>query len=357
MRFRLAIGAVVLQVLALVYMAGEREWIIRHGRTVLLRTAPIDPNDPMRGDYVRLDYDISRVPRHLLAGGLPAAFAGPWDYRQQSERRVYAPLRVSEDGVADLIALTDVRPAEGIFIRGHAQNAYGPHVHARYGIEAFFMQQGTAKKLEDARARDRPGVPLNIEVAIGSSGIAVIKGYHWEPLGITVAFERAPRPARAGESDAPGSNARQQFISGLTVELKNYGPAEVAIVDLPNASSFRLVPNERWQEARYRWVGESTPPQQPGTTPTAAHIVVLKPGQIHTTKIDLTQPRWFVTHAGPGTDPKPIALRDVTDPWSASFRVEYAPPTKAATAHLPHADLIRHGRIRSRAFNAAAGLD
>jgi hypothetical protein len=219
------------------------------------------------------------------------------------------------------------------------------------------MQQGTAKKLEDMRAHDRPGVPLNIEVAVGGSGTAVIRDYHWEPLGITVTFEREARPAAIPTETGPATDAqrRQQLITGVTVELKNYGPTDVAIVDLPDAGSFRLVPDERWQEARYRWVGESTP--RATSTPAATHLIVLKPGQAHTTKIDLKQPAWFIRHAGPGTDPTAFALRDATDPWSASFRVEYAPPSKIASAHLPHAELIRHGRIRSRAFNAAAGLD
>src|SRR5688572_18493165 len=151
MRYRLAIGAVVLQVLALAFMAGEREWIVRTGRTVLLRTAPIDPNDPMRGDYVRLDYEISRVPRSRLEGGLPKVFAEPWDGRRTPERRVYARMDVGEDGIAELAALTDQEPGEGLFIRGRAQESGGRNVQVRYGIEALFMEQGTAKKLEDMR--------------------------------------------------------------------------------------------------------------------------------------------------------------------------------------------------------------
>src|SRR5687768_7070279 len=196
MRYRLAIGAVVLQLLALAFMAGEREWILRTGRTVLLRTAPIDPNDPMRGDYVRLDYEISRVPRSRLEGDLPKVFAEPWDGRRTPERRVYARLEAGDDGVAELEALTDAKPGDELFIRGRAQDSASRNVEVRYGIEALFMQQGTAKKLEDMRLRERAGVPLDIEVALSNSGTAVLKNYKWEPLGITLAFERTPAPPR-----------------------------------------------------------------------------------------------------------------------------------------------------------------
>jgi uncharacterized membrane-anchored protein len=355
MRFRFAIACVILQVLVLAYMAGEREWILRHGRSVLLRTAPIDPNDPMRGDYVRLDYDISQVPRKFFEGGLPTIFVPTTDYRRERDRRVFARLQVGEDGVANLAALTDVQPVGELFIRGRTQNLHERYVQVRYGIEALFMQQGTARKLEDMRARERPGVPLDIEVALSSSGIAVIKNYHWEPLGLTITFVRESAPERVAAGPAADSAQRRRFITGLNIELKNYGPGDVAIVDLPDAGSFRLVPNERWQDTRYRWVGENrTPPP-----PQASHVMVLKAGQSHHTKIDLTQAAWFVVDAtnqtSEGKLPRP--LRDVTDPWSASFRLEYAPPDKASVPRLPHAELIRHGRLRSRAFNPTEGLD
>ena len=62
--------AIALQVVVLFFMAGEREWVVRTGRTVFLRTAPVDPRDVMRGDYVRLNYEMSRVP-HVQCGPPP----------------------------------------------------------------------------------------------------------------------------------------------------------------------------------------------------------------------------------------------------------------------------------------------
>jgi uncharacterized membrane-anchored protein len=46
-------------------MAAEREYIVLTGKTVYLRTAPIDPNDPFRGQFVRLNYEISTIPKDL----------------------------------------------------------------------------------------------------------------------------------------------------------------------------------------------------------------------------------------------------------------------------------------------------
>ncbi|MGH7945497.1 MAG: GDYXXLXY domain-containing protein [Opitutaceae bacterium] len=352
MRYRLAIGAVVLQVLALAFMAGEREWILRTGRTILLRTAPIDPNDPMRGDYVRLDYEISHVPRNRLAGELPKHFPPAEDGRRSPERKVYARLDLGENGIAELADLIDTRPDGGIFIRGRAQNSHGRTVQVRYGIEALFMEQGSARKLENMRTSERAGVPLDIEVALSPSGIAVLKDYTWEPLGITLSFERTPAPPR-NDGGASGTVRPQQLITSVTVELKNYGTEDLAVVDLPNGGSLRLVPDERWQDARFRWVGE----ERASPRPEAGHVFVLKPGEGHKMKIDLTAPAWFVVSTAPAGDKTPVALRDITDAWSASFRIEYAPPPKAGVAGLPHAELIRHGRLRSRAFNPTGSVD
>lgn len=352
MRYRLAIAAVVLQLLVLGFMAGEREWILRHGRSVLLRMAPIDPNDPMRGDYARLDYEISHVPKHLWEGELaklsrPAAA----DFGRAAERRVYARLQATEGEVAELIGLTGEKPLEGLFIRGRTGAYFGQNLEVRYGIEALFMQQGSAKKLEELRASGRPGVPLDVEVAVSAGGTAVLKNYQWESLGITLAFERAPAPPRS-EQNVRDSSPRGQLVTAIKAELKNHGPQEVAIVDLPNAGSFRLITNDRWQESRYRWVGDA----RPAPAATTGEVIVLKPGETHVTRIDLLQPDWFVVNTA-APDQKAIPLRDISDPWSASFRIEYAPPSKAASVQLPHADLILHRRLRSRGFNPTAGTD
>ena len=367
MRFRFALAVVVLQVGMLAYMGGEWELVLRTGRTILLRTAPIDPNDAMRGDYARLDYDISTVTREQCRDEVLKMFA-PSGYvysRQWRDTLVFATLKINDTGVAELVSVSDQRPDSGLFLRGRVESVNDHALRFRYGIEAFFMQQGTAQKLEDTRRNDRPGVPIDAEVAVSPAGLAVLKGYHWEPLGITTTFERAafvppgspPSPAASATGQTRPRQQTpppRQVIATVKVELKNYGPEEVAIVDLPEGGSFRLVPDARGQEIRYRWAGENQPP----LPPVAGHVIVLKPGERHVTTIDLAQPKWFVTDTKAKPDRQaPMALREDTETWSASFRLEYTPPDRAAVQGLPHADLVRHGKLRSRAFNPTAGMD
>ncbi len=345
----LSIAAVALQVLALGYIAGEREWVVHTGRTIWLRTAPIDPRDVMRGDYVRLDYEIARVDRALWRDGLtnpapPAVRRGP-------ETRVYASLRVDPDGLAEVTALSNVKPEEGLFLRGKIDPAmpWGGSGSVRFGLEAFFMEQGRAKELENERGQARRGVPLNMEVAVGANGIGVLKGYRWESLGILLAFDTVRR------TNSPnGFPQVQNAILGAKVELKNHGPDPVAIVDLPDARSFRLVCDARWAEPGYRWVGETNT----SPTPEPRNVIVLQPGQSHTHHLDLTRPEWFVVDVRTNAVIRSAqSLQQLNPDWSNGFRMEYRPPSAEACVKLPDAKLIWHGRLRSQWFNPMGNVD
>ena len=114
MRKKLIIAAATLQVLVLAYMAGEREWVRQTGQNIFLRTAPIDPRDAMRGDYVRLNYAISSVPSSRCVGfpeltngtaeNLPpdtrdAARKTPRRLRRRTPARVLALRRANDCGI------------------------------------------------------------------------------------------------------------------------------------------------------------------------------------------------------------------------------------------------------------------
>jgi uncharacterized membrane-anchored protein len=343
MKLNLAIVVVALQVLLLGYMGGEREWIARTGRTIVLRTAPVDPRDPMRGDYLRLNYEISQVPRRICRDGLLKLFDTRVSDPTDRDIKVYASLRINAGGFAEVASLSDCKPSTGFFLRGRSQSVFADAIDVRWGIEAVFMQQGKAGQLEETQSRERRGVPLDVEVAVGPSGTAVFKRYQWEPLGIIVTLDRPARsPRQPGEPEF-----RRLPATAATIELKNHGPNAVAIVDLPNLQSFHLRADDHWQEARYRWVGENRPHGAPGP----ADVIVLKPGESRQWRIDLTRPEWFVTDAKAGAKRgEPIALQSIAEQWSAYFRIEYVPPSVESTQGLSNAALIQHRQLHSGAF-------
>ena len=357
MKKLLIVTAVAAQLLVLGWMAFEREWVVRTGRTVYLRTAPVDPRDPMRGDYVRLNYEIAAVPKALCRDGVATWFKPDEIYSAKvRDRRVYAEIELDAEGVAELVSLSDEPPSDGLYLRGRAQAIHLSTIDVRFGVEAFFMEQGTAQAFENQVRNEKAGVPLNMEVRVGANGLAVLSGYRFEPLGITFELDRPP----AVNPAASGQNVPRPSLRGLTIKLKNHGSTPQAIVVGPADQSFRLLPaDQRWGsagESGWRWVGEKapTPPPLP------EHVKLLQPGEFHETRVDLTQPEWFVQKAageneaelGPAT-----SIEALVDDWSASFRMEYRPPDIAQSTGLPHAELIRHTRLRSRAFSAAGAVD
>jgi len=350
MKVKLALLVVAWQVLVLAFMAGQREWIQRTGTPLTLRTAPVDPNDPMRGAYVRLDYEISFVPATLCWGEV-AKWTKTTDYREQQrlcDRVVYAALHIDAYGLANLTSLSETPPDTGPYLRGRVVSADSNGVRVRYGIEALFMHKAAAQKMEAMARNEKAGAPMAISIGVGPSGIAVLKDHAWEPLGITITPDRPPQP----QNRSSNQQWQQRVLTGLTVTLHNYGDKDVAIVNLPDGQSFHLLQNYRVNMFRYEWVGR----EENCPLPTAADIIVLKPGATHQVHLDLTQPQWWVIDTNK-PEAGPMPLQKVTDAWSASFRIQYAPPPATATRDLPHADLIRHAPLRSRAFNANAGVD
>jgi uncharacterized membrane-anchored protein len=353
MKVKLAIAVAVLQVLVLAFMAGQREWIARTGKQVVLRTAPIDPNDPMRGAYVRLDYEISFVPAALCRGDVAKWSQNATDYRETQKLRdrvVYAELRKDDHGLSEIVGLGEKPPGDATapFIKGRVVSVDLNGVRVRYGIEALFMSKKAAVRTENEALHEKVGAPMNVRVAVGSSGIAVLRDFEWEPLGISIVLDRPPRR----ENNDP-QRWQPQPTTGMTVTLHNYSTKDVAIVSQPDGQSFRMVQNTRMSGNHYSPVAAPAPGQV-----TAADIIVLKPGTNHEVHLDLTQPRWWVTDTQkPGSDPIPLQKIPQQDLWSSSFRLEYVPPAAEPVRGLPHADLIRHAPLRSRAFNANQGVD
>ncbi len=334
MKRTLILLAVLFQFIVLAAMAAEREWITRRGATLYLRTAPVDPRDLFRGDFVRLSYDISVVPLDRLRGGLTE---DPYD----RGREVYAVLERGPRGLGRVRYVTDTEPDVPLFIRGRLADDWrirnaGRAVRIKYGIETYFVEQGKGIEMERRRGgRNEVQIPLEMSVAVGPDGTAVLKGHRWSDLGIGLTVVRRPDP----EADPDRRSAV------LRVTLKNVSPDPLAVVALPDAGAFFLVPtaaNRRdWRPARPR----------PGKTDwSAAEVIVLDPGESWFRDVDLSDPRWHMT-AGEG--PVEIGTLEGTQ----TFRLVYRPPTSEAVEGLPHADVLWHGELPSRAFHGRGEID
>lgn len=125
------LAAVALQLLVLVGMVVWRVGPLVSGAAITVRVEPVDPRDLFRGDYVILSYPFGRASGE--ASGAPEGST------------VYAVMvRDGNHWRADRLTLQ--KPTDGVFLRGKVLS--GGRVE--YGIESYFVQQGTGRKYEDA---------------------------------------------------------------------------------------------------------------------------------------------------------------------------------------------------------------
>jgi uncharacterized membrane-anchored protein len=158
------------QLVILLGMIALRAIPLVTGETVLVRVEPVDPRDLFRGDYVILSYDFSRPAADGIEG-LSASERGSW--RKMEGRTVYVPLVPdSIPGHWRAKRVTVNQPAASPFIRGHV----GSHGRLEFGIEAYYVQENTGRRYEEA-IRDRK---LTAELAVTFSGQAALKGLRIE---------------------------------------------------------------------------------------------------------------------------------------------------------------------------------
>lgn len=335
----LVLLVVVAQLLVLAWMAGEREWIFRTGQVVYLRTAPVDPRDLFRGDFVRLQYEINSVRMEDSDAATPA--------RERKRHQVmYTRLRPAGEGLHEAAGTTTERPTEGLYIRGRTEDQWrfgwrGPgHMFVKYGIEQLFVEQGAGKAIEQRRGtRDGLQVPMEVEVAIGASGTAVIRGYRWSRLGVKLEMLRRPAPRRPNAPPPEGPLSPK-----LRITLANASDAPLAVVDFGDHCAFQLVPVDWGPQLPQVPTVESCKTAKPS----AADVITLAPNQSHSVELDLSEPRWHVLKDG-----KPVEIGAL--PGLAQFRIEYRAPTGDA---LPlDAKNVWRGRMASQAFNASGVVD
>ncbi|ARO29915.1 GDYXXLXY domain-containing protein [Rhizobium sp. NXC14] len=138
-----------LQTVILGTIIQSRASILGSGAEVLLKTAPVDPRDFLRGDYVVLNYDISRVPVQTVSGGIPA---------NPGERMLWVRLKKQADGfwtVSESSFQALPPQPETVILRSKpfysGGMAAGDSIRVEYGIERYYVPEGQGKPIEEAR--------------------------------------------------------------------------------------------------------------------------------------------------------------------------------------------------------------
>ena len=135
---------------------GFNEANLAFGKSVVLQTAPVDPRDIFRGDYVVLRYEISTLSN---IPGLRTVKEGDKAYVRLEQR-------------VDIWEATEIskvpREEWAVFISGKVTNVRDNRITMEYGIEAYFVPEGKGREIE--RAGD-----IKVRVSLDRSGIAIIK--------------------------------------------------------------------------------------------------------------------------------------------------------------------------------------
>ncbi len=134
MRRKIMIALLVLILIVLNYGIYEKEQIKKHGETLLLELAPVDPRSLMQGDYMRLRYAIERqAPVQLLAS---------------HQKRGYMVVRANANNVAQFVRFYQKEDlAEGDKLLRFHKN----YEDIRIIPDSFFFQEGHAKYYENTK--------------------------------------------------------------------------------------------------------------------------------------------------------------------------------------------------------------
>jgi uncharacterized membrane-anchored protein len=333
-RKALIIVFVLSQFAVLAYMAGEREWIRHGGERVFLRTAPIDPRDPLRGDFVRLSYSLNTVDAAHFRSSRRAGSL-------QREEIVYAVLKPTATDLYELNYLTDQKPGGGVFMRGRVSREVGDgRIHLRYGIEQYFVQQGSGIEIERLRgSRDDLQIPMEVEVAIGRGGVAVLAGYRWSHIGIRLEQNTELSNDDRGDGAPPRSPM-------LILTLKNVSDASLQIADNELHCGFSLQA-EGDTGRRYTMADTHCSPYILAED----DIITLAPGEEYRAALDIALPRWYVLQDGLAGSGSLAA----TAP-NERFRIIYRPPVVMPGMNTD-ATMLWQGELASAAFNARGIVD
>ncbi len=159
----------------------RREWTLRYGEVCRFETAPVDPFDAFRGQYVQLDYKVFN--RGIVS-----------DKKFNRNNWCYLSLATDTNGFSVVSAITDSKPTSGTFIRARVQwsteeyldkptpaNKYHREstgkwtIHLELPFSRYYMPEKSAPLAEDTYRRANRRTPGD-EKNKAAARVRVLKG-------------------------------------------------------------------------------------------------------------------------------------------------------------------------------------
>lgn len=144
---------VLLQLLIIGAIITQKEILLRNGTEIMLKVEPVDPRAFLQGDYVDLAYNISQYEPGF----------------DEHSGRVYVLLEKDEDGISQIKKVYDnmeeareqLSGSDEVILQGELN---GDRI--TYGIESFFIEEGTGEWAEENADYAK--------VKVGSNGDAIL---------------------------------------------------------------------------------------------------------------------------------------------------------------------------------------
>jgi len=136
---------------------GYQEYILRHGELVILETAPVDPRDIFRGDYVILRYLIEEEAEERLE--LRGYEAGQPVYIEVSST-------ATSSSFSDA---TQQRPQEGLYIQAEVNERQGEPRVDMPSLNQFYVPEGKGLAIERMRNE------LLVEVSVKNGQARILR--------------------------------------------------------------------------------------------------------------------------------------------------------------------------------------
>jgi uncharacterized membrane-anchored protein len=156
------------------WIIAGRAAVLRDGREIVLNIEPIDPHDLLRGDYVSLFYEISRIPVSQITNLPQEAYTS-------AERSLYVRVKKGDDNYWHPVSATfdaPLKTAPGpdeADVRGIVGQGWdispATSVDPDYGIDRFYVPEGEGMAIQD----DMRVKPFGVRIALAADGAPQIK--------------------------------------------------------------------------------------------------------------------------------------------------------------------------------------
>jgi uncharacterized membrane-anchored protein len=128
---------VVAQLFVPAKMIYDQERIIALGKEFKFKTRPIDPNDPFRGKYITLRFDIETHYSYKAS-----------EFKKGDD--VYVLLRTDEFGMAAISDISKVKPGiELDYVVAQVNSVFDQRITINYPFNRYYMEESKAQKAED----------------------------------------------------------------------------------------------------------------------------------------------------------------------------------------------------------------